>query len=66
VRRPGVARVRRDCHRDTPLDVACAAASGARSIAVATGEYDVAALRAAGADVVFEDLSDTQAVLRAL
>ncbi len=51
---------------DTPLDVACAAASGARSIAVATGDYDVAALRAAGADVVFEDLSDTDAVLRAL
>src|SRR5205823_2634014 len=41
---------------DTPLDVACAAASGARSIAVATGGYDVDALRAAGADVVFEDL----------
>jgi phosphoglycolate phosphatase len=51
---------------DTPLDVACAAASGARSIAVATGGYDVAALRAAGADVVFEDLSDTDAVLAAL
>src|SRR5581483_8514830 len=40
---------------DTPLDVACAAASGARSIAVATGGYDVNALRASGADVVFED-----------
>ena len=51
---------------DTPLDIACAAASGARSIAVATGGYDVGALRAAGADVVFEDLSDTDAVLRAL
>jgi len=51
---------------DTPLDVACAAASGARSIAVATGGYDVAALRASGADVVFADLSDTNAVLAAL
>ena len=51
---------------DTPLDVACAAASGARSIAVATGGYDVDALRAAGADVVFEDLSETEAVLDAL
>ena len=51
---------------DTPLDVACAAASGARSIAVATGGYDVDALRAAGADVVFPDLSDAAAVLRAL
>ena len=44
---------------DTPLDVACAAASGARSLAVATGGYDAEALRAAGADVVLEDLSDT-------
>jgi phosphoglycolate phosphatase len=49
---------------DTPLDVACAQASGARSIAVATGNYSVDDLRAAGADVVFEDLSDTPAVLR--
>ena len=51
---------------DTPLDVACAAASGARSIAVATGGYGVDALRAAGADVVFKDLSDTDAVVAAL
>jgi phosphoglycolate phosphatase len=51
---------------DTPLDVACAAASGARSLAVATGGYDAGALRAAGADVVFEDLSDTDAVLAAI
>ena len=51
---------------DTPLDVACAAASGARSIAVATGGHGVDALRAAGADVVFEDLSDTKAVMAAL
>jgi phosphoglycolate phosphatase-like HAD superfamily hydrolase len=51
---------------DTPLDVACAAAAGARSIAVATGSYDVDALRAAGADVVLTDLSDESDVLRAL
>jgi phosphoglycolate phosphatase-like HAD superfamily hydrolase len=51
---------------DTPLDVACAAASGARSIAVATGRFSVDDLRAAGADVVFEDLSDTNAVLDAI
>src|SRR5262249_27148871 len=48
---------------DTPLDVDCAAASGARSIAVATGGHDVEALRRAGADVVFEDLRDTKAVI---
>jgi phosphoglycolate phosphatase-like HAD superfamily hydrolase len=51
---------------DTPLDVACAAACGARSIAVATGNYSVDDLRAAGADVVFRDLSDTATVLQAL
>ena len=48
---------------DTPLDVACAKAGGARSIAVATGSHSVEELRAAGADVVFEDLSHTRAVL---
>lgn len=51
---------------DTPLDVACAQASGARAIAVATGGTDVATLRDSGADVVFEDLSDTEAVLAAI
>jgi phosphoglycolate phosphatase len=51
---------------DTPLDVACAAAAGARSIAVATGNYNVEQLRVAGADVVFEDLSDTVRVVDAL
>jgi phosphoglycolate phosphatase len=51
---------------DTPLDVACARAAGARSFAVATGSYDMASLDAAGADVVLADLSDIEAVLRAL
>lgn len=51
---------------DTPLDVACAVASGARSLAVATGGYDADALRASGADMVMEDLADTRQVLRAL
>ena len=51
---------------DTPRDVACAHAHGARVIAVATGQYDRAALEQAGADVVFEDFSETDAVLRAL
>jgi phosphoglycolate phosphatase len=49
---------------DTPHDIACAAAGKATSIAVATGGFDVAALRAAGADVVFEDLSDTHGFLK--
>jgi phosphoglycolate phosphatase len=51
---------------DTPLDVACAAAAGARSIAVATGSHDVEQLRGAGADVVFEDLGNTAQVVAAL
>jgi phosphoglycolate phosphatase-like HAD superfamily hydrolase len=51
---------------DTPLDIACAASGQARCVAVATGDYDRTALRAAGAEVVFDDLTDTAAVLRAL
>jgi phosphoglycolate phosphatase-like HAD superfamily hydrolase len=50
----------------TPLDIACAKFSSARSIGVATGMHSVAELRAAGADIVFADLSDTRSVLHAL
>jgi phosphoglycolate phosphatase len=51
---------------DTPFDIQVAVAGGARSLAVATGRYDAAALRAAGADAVLSDLSDLLAVLDAL
>ncbi len=51
---------------DTPLDVAVAIAGGARSIAVATGSHTTDELRASGADVVFQDLSNLEAVLDAL
>jgi phosphoglycolate phosphatase-like HAD superfamily hydrolase len=51
---------------DTPRDIACAHGHGARCLAVATGQYSAADLTLAGADVVFEDLRDTPAVLRAL
>lgn len=51
---------------DTPLDVAVAVAGGVRSIAVATGGYDVDTLWASGADTVLEDLSDVPAVLDAM
>jgi len=51
---------------DTPLDVACAAAGGARSIAVATGSHDLDELRACGADAVFADFSDTDRVLHTI
>jgi phosphoglycolate phosphatase-like HAD superfamily hydrolase len=44
---------------DTPHDVRCAAAHGARSLAVATGRYSSDELHAAGADMVLENLSDT-------
>jgi phosphoglycolate phosphatase-like HAD superfamily hydrolase len=51
---------------DTPLDVACAVAAGARAVAVATGPADVTTLRRSGAHEVFEDLSDTVAFLKLL
>ncbi|HYT99174.1 MAG TPA: haloacid dehalogenase-like hydrolase [Gemmatimonadales bacterium] len=51
---------------DTPEDVACGRPIGARALAVATGFYDVAALRAAGAARVFATLVDTDAVLDAI
>ncbi len=51
---------------DTPDDIACGRPIGARVVAVATGFYDVAQLRAAGAAHVFEHLADTGAVTSAL
>jgi phosphoglycolate phosphatase len=51
---------------DTPEDVGCGRGIGARTVAVATGRYDVAALAAAGATHVFQNLADTPAVLDAL
>jgi phosphoglycolate phosphatase len=51
---------------DTPLDIACAQAGGARSMGVATGHYSVDQLLAAGADVALEDLSDTERVIALL
>jgi phosphoglycolate phosphatase-like HAD superfamily hydrolase len=43
---------------DTPLDIECAHAHGCIAFAVATGYHGVEELRAAGADVVVQDLSD--------
>jgi len=42
---------------DTPHDVACARAIGAKAVAVATGSFSVEQLRACGADAVFTDLA---------
>jgi phosphoglycolate phosphatase-like HAD superfamily hydrolase len=47
---------------DTPRDVECAHIYGALCIGVATGPYSIDALIDAGADYVFEDLSDFQAI----
>jgi phosphoglycolate phosphatase-like HAD superfamily hydrolase len=46
---------------DTPHDIACAHASGATPVAVATGMFTTEQLRDSGADIVFRDLSDTAA-----
>lgn len=51
---------------DTPFDVTCGQELGVWAVAVATGKHSTAELEAAGADVVLEDLSDTDALLRAL
>jgi phosphoglycolate phosphatase-like HAD superfamily hydrolase len=51
---------------DTPADVACGVGIGARAIGVATGRYSVDELRACEAAAVFADLSDTDAVVRAI
>lgn len=51
---------------DTPNDVACAHAAGARAVAVATGSYTVDQLRETGASDVFRDLSDARAFLTLL
>ena len=51
---------------DTPHDIACARAVGATAIGVATGGSSVAQLHAAGADVVFDDLTDRERFLELL
>ena len=51
---------------DTPLDIRCATAAGARSIAVATGSFDVRTLDRKGATAVLPDLSAREAFLAIL
>lgn len=51
---------------DTPNDIDCGRAAGARTIAVATGPFSADALRAHGADVVLPSLTDTDAVIAAI
>lgn len=51
---------------DTPNDLACAQAGGVRCLLVATGRYTYDELAELGADAVFSDLTDLDAVLGVL
>ncbi|MDP9342380.1 MAG: haloacid dehalogenase-like hydrolase [Actinomycetota bacterium] len=48
---------------DTPRDLACARAGGARCLLVATGRIPIDELSGIGADAVLPDLADVEAVL---
>ena len=51
---------------DTPADIECGRSIGVRAIGVATGRYTTDALAKHHPYAVFEDLADTEAVLRAI
>jgi phosphoglycolate phosphatase-like HAD superfamily hydrolase len=51
---------------DTPFDISCGRAIGARAIGVATGRYSTAELAEHEPAAVFETLADTDAVLAAI
>jgi phosphoglycolate phosphatase-like HAD superfamily hydrolase len=51
---------------DTPLDVLAAREAGARAVAVATGFADLDALKESEPDALLQDLSDTDAAIRAI
>jgi phosphoglycolate phosphatase-like HAD superfamily hydrolase len=51
---------------DTPFDIACARAAGARVIAVATGGHSLAELTALGPDLAVPDLQDVDGLLDAI
>ena len=51
---------------DTPHDVACARAIGAKAIAVATGSFTKRQLKDCGADAVFTDLAHPEAFFKLL
>jgi phosphoglycolate phosphatase len=51
---------------DTPRDIACARAGGARVVAVATGRYELAELMEHQPDVLLENLQDTDAAVEAI
>lgn len=51
---------------DTPADIQCGRALGAKAIGVATGRFSTAQLSEHGAAAVFENLVDTDAVVAAI
>lgn len=51
---------------DTPFDISCGAHLGVRTIAIATGSHSADELAACGPDHCFDDLTDLDAVWRAL
>lgn len=51
---------------DTPLDVDCARACGARAVAVATGHHGAEELAACAPDALFRDFSDVASVVACL
>lgn len=51
---------------DTPADIRCGEAIGARAIGVATGHYSVEELRAHDPFAVFANLAETDAVVRVI
>jgi len=63
--RTGMPATYRDCIviGDTPRDVECARVHGTPCIGVATGSSSLSDLKAAEADLVVEDLTDTEAIL---
>ena len=51
---------------DTPRDIECGRAIGAKTAAIATGNYSSRELQEHQPDILFADLSDTNAVISAL
>lgn len=51
---------------DTPEDIRCARANGARALAVSTGRHTLGELERHGPEAMLETLSDTERVIRVL
>jgi phosphoglycolate phosphatase-like HAD superfamily hydrolase len=51
---------------DTPKDITCARAIGARAVAVATGSISREALAACDPDALLDSFADHEAALRAI